>query len=285
MSSILKALEQADRERSQDSPNFPAPEYSPTTATAQRPWIWLLAGLMIGLLIWFAPKLVDRQSPTATNEVNSSDPTPPVEQPTTTQLTEAPQPLEPKPVPVQAKPSDPPLWSQAAPLSNQPVEQKPVMASSPVPAVSEPDNLQPEAALIQEETIETAEDQKPILAALKPPIQTKPPVVETLAPRADTMPDNVAQITAPKPAAAPKSPEITAPTIWEIPDQQREKISDLKIIVHVYHEDDARRYVLMNMKRYREGDLIKSHGVTLKAITRDGVIIDYGDGLVRLDAR
>jgi hypothetical protein len=72
------------------------------------------------------------------------------------------------------------------------------------------------------------------------------------------------------------------PLIWELPQALREELAQLKISVHVYHEESRRRFVIVNMRRYKEGDKLTVKGYRLKLISREGIVVDYGDGLVRL---
>ena len=37
-------------------------------------------------------------------------------------------------------------------------------------------------------------------------------------------------------------------------------------------------FVLINMDKYKQGDQISGNGPLVQEITRDGVVIDYGDG-------
>ncbi|MCU7812942.1 MAG: general secretion pathway protein GspB, partial [Candidatus Thiodiazotropha sp. (ex Notomyrtea botanica)] len=72
------------------------------------------------------------------------------------------------------------------------------------------------------------------------------------------------------------------PLVWELPQGLREKILQLKSSIHVYSETPEQRFVIINMKRYKEGDSLQPNGFRLERIDRDGVVIDHGDGLVRL---
>jgi len=47
-------------------------------------------------------------------------------------------------------------------------------------------------------------------------------------------------------------------------------------------KDPAERLVFINMHRYKVGDKIGEGGPLLKEITPNGVIIDYGEGVARL---
>jgi len=62
----------------------------------------------------------------------------------------------------------------------------------------------------------------------------------------------------------------------------KEKLGNLQINVHSYTEDPKERLIFINMKSYRVGDHIGENGPVLKEITPEGAVIDYGDGMVRL---
>lgn len=72
------------------------------------------------------------------------------------------------------------------------------------------------------------------------------------------------------------------PLVWELPQVLRDELQQLKISIHVYHKEPERRFVLINMRRYGEGDKLRGTDYLLKHIEREGVVVDYGDGLVRL---
>jgi general secretion pathway protein B len=55
----------------------------------------------------------------------------------------------------------------------------------------------------------------------------------------------------------------------------------LVLNVHVYSEYPADRFVLLNMKKYREGQEI-AEGADLEEITREGVILAVPEGRFRL---
>ncbi|MEJ2694141.1 MAG: general secretion pathway protein GspB [Candidatus Thiodiazotropha sp.] len=75
------------------------------------------------------------------------------------------------------------------------------------------------------------------------------------------------------------------PLVWELPQTLREKVLRLKSSVHVYHKLAEQRFVIIDMHRYGEGDSLPPDGFRLQRIDRDGVVIDYGQGLVRLPRR
>ena len=48
----------------------------------------------------------------------------------------------------------------------------------------------------------------------------------------------------------------------------------LRLDMHVYAANAAERYAFINMQRVREGDTT-SEGATVRAITREGVVLEY----------
>jgi general secretion pathway protein B len=82
--------------------------------------------------------------------------------------------------------------------------------------------------------------------------------------------------------AAPGGGRGAIPLVWELPQAEREALLELTISIHVYHQDPKRRFVLINMHRYVEGDRLKEKGYRLVRIDPDGIVLDYGAGLVRI---
>lgn len=119
------------------------------------------------------------------------------------------------------------------------------------------------------------------------------------APRNQTV--AAARPDAPEPAAKPAPSPVTAPnpakpgetapktSIREgLPslDQLRAggllTIGDLRVDMHVYAGDASKRFVFINMKKYREGDRLLE-GPTVEEITPDGVILRHESRRFGLD--
>lgn len=60
----------------------------------------------------------------------------------------------------------------------------------------------------------------------------------------------------------------------DMPADYRADFPKLALDVHVYDEDPARRFVMINARRYREGDRL-NEGPQIAEITPDGVIFSY----------
>lgn len=95
-----------------------------------------------------------------------------------------------------------------------------------------------------------------------------------------------APMTAPTPAtaaAAPPAPaknpypritpEKTLPTIEQAVGEGKLNIPMLNLDLHVYSDNPANRFVVINSHRYREGDKL-AEGPVVESITADGVILD-----------
>lgn len=66
------------------------------------------------------------------------------------------------------------------------------------------------------------------------------------------------------------------PTLAELQLDQRIQLSPLHIDVHVYNENPQRRFVLINARKYKEGERL-SEGPLLEEIRRDGLVMYYRD--------
>ena len=82
-----------------------------------------------------------------------------------------------------------------------------------------------------------------------------------------------------------KSGELSAPSrekkllpLSQLPSDIQESLQGLEINAHVYDDDPSKRFIFINQRHYRAGDRIGGDGFLLKEITRDGIVIDYGNG-------
>ncbi len=84
---------------------------------------------------------------------------------------------------------------------------------------------------------------------------------------------------APPPAVVTATPSEDAgflPTLAELQLDQRIQLSPLHVDVHVYNENPQRRFVLINARKYKEGERL-SEGPLLEEIRRDGLVMYYRD--------
>ena len=61
---------------------------------------------------------------------------------------------------------------------------------------------------------------------------------------------------------------------WELPASVRSELPELKIMAHIYSDNPENRFVLMNGRRYVEGDSL-GDGATLAEIRREGAVVDF----------
>ncbi len=81
----------------------------------------------------------------------------------------------------------------------------------------------------------------------------------------------VAREPVPEPVYTPPA-HVPAATLWEeMPLEFRSRVPEPTIDVHVYAQDPARRFILVNLKKYRQGDRLPD-GARVEQITEDGVI-------------
>lgn len=75
------------------------------------------------------------------------------------------------------------------------------------------------------------------------------------------------------------------PTIGELPDRIQMELASLELNAHVYSSSPEKRFVLINMQKYRQGQTVSGTQYRIQEITSQGVVIDYGKGEALLKAR
>ncbi len=66
--------------------------------------------------------------------------------------------------------------------------------------------------------------------------------------------------------------------VRDLPESARSNLNQYEVNVHVFDDDPIRRFVLINMDKYKEGDRIANNGPLVEEITPAGVVVDYGNG-------
>lgn len=98
--------------------------------------------------------------------------------------------------------------------------------------------------------------------------------VQPLEPGRESAP-NTAQDSTQAAADTPWRPARPGPmSYWQLPENTRNALGELKLSVLVYDEDPERRFVLLNGDRAREGDQPQP-GLEIEEIQRDGVVFQY----------
>lgn len=127
----------------------------------------------------------------------------------------------------------------------------------------------------------------PPRAVLEPP----PPVPETaIAAAAATRPaavpvDPEAPSAAPEatplvePAPVPEKPAL--PLLADMPYEFQQRVPPLTVNVHAYYPEPEARFAYINMRKYGEG-VRMDDGVTIEAITPEGLVLEFGGQRFRL---
>ena len=93
---------------------------------------------------------------------------------------------------------------------------------------------------------------------------------------------SVAPVVKPETDAKAKDPNSDdIPLLAMKPPEFQQLIPHLNVDVHVYSEDPAKRFVLLNLEKYRSGDEI-STGLVLEEITNGGLVLNYNGERFRI---
>ena len=156
------------------------------------------------------------------------------------------------PAVVAAPPAAKPVAPASAPRVETPPAPAPVVATPPAPApvVAKPPAPKP----------------APAKAELKP----EPKVEAPPAPVAPPAPLPVAA--APAPVAPPPASDV--PELGELPSAFRQSLPPMKLTLHYFNAEPARRFVLINGVRAIEGQPVEG-GMTVVEIRADGVVLEF----------
>ncbi len=250
MSLILEALRKSEAERRRgETPTLLSPisEFASHALRRaehrQRRWMWLALALIVLLVVvggfWW------QQAVTTDNPASAA-----------TTGTSAPKVVADLPQPVASMPAGPRHDAPSTP---------PVSLNQTRPATS------PRAATANiARTDGVRSESTPATAALP-----EPPMDNAIA--APEMASGTATPSQSASAATPTEPPPVPSWIRvdQLPASERETLPPLKVSMHVYSADPAKRAVLIDGQRYQEGSWI-TDGILLKAIRRDGSLLEVG---------
>jgi general secretion pathway protein B len=130
-------------------------------------------------------------------------------------------------------------------------------------------------------------------ASLPAPDPAPPAAPPPAASRSDTAPPDIAVVAEPAPAAAPPAPAPPAsdnrhaaapveqleilPSLAAVPAARRERLPPLRLSMHVFDGEPAQRFVLIDGRRFGQGEPIES-GIEVDEIRRDGVVLAIDGG-------
>lgn len=284
MSFILDALRKSEKERrAKQSESLTDQMLTDDATPAHRSrsawWIGLtMVGLLVMLVVfaWFArqqtePAIVARKS------AQTSTPSPSSSEANQVAITEKEMP----PAVEQTQSVD----SEVAPSSNQ--------ASRPAdnrhaPLMLRKKALQVEQQNTSSEAASKAETDNPTSPSAHEAMDEDP--AEVVDDEIETdIEDDIAENEAPKPAetAANTPPPVSKPAgnipfLEELPYEIRQTVPKMTINVLYYSSNPAERFVIINMKKYKTGELTKD-SVDLKEIRRDSLVMSYQNQTFRLE--
>ena len=270
MSMILDALKRAERERKlEKAPDLSAIyQEESVSRSSYRPWIWLggvflCACVAVAVLYW--PKASSRddfkEKTPGTAQMASKS-----EKKSTSGGTAAPLAMAGKEI----KNTAPPPAAAVSEKKRPEIQEKVSAPASQKESPRLPDSVYKSPRKLSEKVFTADLRPKEVIADHEPPLQTvSEPDVST---KAETRPKSSAKI-------VPKSePKAALPLFKDLPEEIQSVSGPMEINVHMYSANPPERRVFINMKGYREGDVIGETGFKLVEITSDGVVIDYGKG-------
>ena len=142
-------------------------------------------------------------------------------------------------------------------------------------AAEEQTDSEPSQPRVSPATEDLVRDLSRLVQRVPPePSPSPPPTLTTATP---VSPPPAPPATAP--AAAPQPPALS-----ELPWDVRAGLGALEVNAHLYSDVPTERLVVINMRRYREGEQMSS-GPRIDAITPRGAILSHASGRFRIDVR
>jgi len=262
MSYILDALRKAERERHLGQP--PSLTAPPLAAEPGRRRLgpWLGVGLGLGLNAALLAFFLTRPQPAAPPGIAAS-PTPVATAPTAASAPSSPT------APRSLTPAGETAGREKPPM-NTPEPAQPAALAQPAVVATTAKPTAPAPATPRKEPVD-----KPVLS--EPSRPTVPPASRERREEPSRPPLTPGSVTlAPAPEATPLLETLSAGA--------RRGIPALNLDIHIHSADPAKRFVVINGRRYREGDRL-GEGPVLETVTRDGAILRQGDQRFRLSVR
>lgn len=271
MSLILDALKRAERERNSERSAALHDLPGAQLAGAPRRWgRWLalaVLALAIGAVLWTArtrPARVD----TVATPAPAAEPAP----------APAPQAMAPASIPARPAPTPAPIPGTESVSSLDDLTTETDIALEPA-AEPEPAPAPPLAAGVK------PQPQAPVIAsAPKAQPLTEADIDEVAPPGAEAQPTPPLQEASPATSAAEPTPtpaippSLTQPAplrrFREMPPDYRADFPALTVEVHVFERIPSQRFVLVNGRRYRQGERMVE-GPQVVEIVQEGIVLEY----------
>jgi general secretion pathway protein B len=272
MSYILEALKKAERERAQGQSATTADGATPAPgAPGNRAWLLkaLIVVLMVNAIVFAAILLRPGNTPVASEPAAQGLPPP-------NAASFAPQPI--------AKPAPPTL---APPSRDEPVVEQGVASMDDLGASSDSDDVarpiaQTEAPAQMPRGRVTFSSKPLTEITAAPDENVEEAVIEEPEPPAEEeesgiAPASEATIPTPAPGPAPSATPRPGPDykhLGEMSAAYQATFPQFKMEVHVHDAQPQRRFVLIEGKRYREGDTLPQ-GARLSQIVAEGIVVEF----------
>ena len=91
---------------------------------------------------------------------------------------------------------------------------------------------------------------------------------------ADATPVTPRPAPAPPPASRPAVDTSALPSYQQVALSGRVTLPELRLDMHVFAETPEKRFVFVNMRKYREGERT-DNGTRIETITPEGVVLDH----------
>lgn len=236
MSYILDALDKAERERKRGQP--PAQHTSERSAAepgSRSPWLWVAVFAVVFNALLAGLLIYSSTRETKEITVASLPPPPIVET----------QPIAPVAPPPAATPAPSPT---PAPAPEIQIHRATPPAAAPTVLLMTDQELQAQARQLEME-------------------KEAAPTVDPLPAESEPIP----AVAAPAPADTPLE---MIPLLVEMSQQLQQSLPPIRVDVHVHASKVANRFVMINLRRYREGDEV-APGLTLERITKEGMVLKF----------
>lgn len=266
MSYILDALKKVEQERKFDEVPGLDSRHDPLTQRPPRRWPWVLAVASL-LSVSFIAGLWWRGG------------IPPSEGPIPTQRPSVPNPAD-APDRVVTSPAVAPRLDSVPQRGNAAARVETDSADGPTAETTSP----PTASARRPLRPLPLPDPFPSPESAPAKAQPREARESTLPEAAPVVPTGIVELRAPIPPAPSKAePAWKNLPLWPLVPQEISRHVEGRVLlnVHFYSEDPDDRFVLVNMKKYTEGERL-SEGPELEEITREGVILSVPGGRFRL---
>ncbi|MDH3980873.1 MAG: general secretion pathway protein GspB [Gammaproteobacteria bacterium] len=250
MSYILEALRKADRERTLgDVPDLESAHWGVRRPGRSWRWLWIVVALLLfnAALLGY---LLNRDGADVERVVDKAPAIPPI-------VLSPPVPPAQLPAPVE----QPLLDVRPEVVAPPSIEPKAMIEAPPVPVTVEkpPVTVRPKVAVQPHVAPKPVIDSPQVTVPAARVVQAQQPLTET----ADTA-------------------ETGVPEWGELSLEFRSRFALPHIDVHVYAEEPRRRFILVDLKKYREGETLQS-GAVLEEIQPNSIQLYYQGTRFRVD--